>query len=316
MPHHCRIHEGRTGLCGVRQNRGGRLYALNYAEVVSIALDPIEKKPLYHFYPGTSILSAGTFGCNLFCPFCQNYSLARGTGSEYPRPQTLPISGDRLTQEAVKARPDGSIGCAFTYNEPTIWYEYIKETADKLKNHGQKVVLVSNGYIENQPLRELLPYIDAMNIDVKAFSEAFYHNHCRGKLAAVMQSVETAMQKVHVEITTLLIPGENDSRQEISQLAKWLASLDKNMVLHLSHYHPAYRFDIEPTPLRNMQAARDEALKHLNFVYLGNIGRENDTLCLNCGKVLIERQGYYTRICGIKAGQCEYCHSPVDYIVS
>jgi pyruvate formate lyase activating enzyme len=313
-PHHCLIHEGRTGLCGVRQNRAGKLYSLNYAEVVSIALDPIEKKPLYHFFPGSNILSLGTFGCNFFCPFCQNYSLARGNGREHPIPRTLQVSSQRLLEEAVRTREDGSVGVAFTYNEPAIWYEYVLETAQILKTAGQKVVLVSNGYIESQPLRKLLPYIDAMNIDVKAFNETFYQNHCRGSLAAVMNNVEAAAREVHVEITTLMIPGENDDLHEIASLAEWLASLDKNIVLHLSRYHPAYRFEKEATPVKTLLKARNEALKYLRFVYLGNTGRENDTLCMNCGGVLIERRGYYTRASGLEAGHCRYCKTRVDYI--
>jgi len=310
-PHHCRLREGQEGLCRVRVNREGRLLTLNYAEVASLALDPIEKKPLYHFYPGSLILSAGTFGCNLACAFCQNYSLA------HEKPETRVVDSNTMVEIARQVEAEGSIGVAFTYNEPSIWYEYVRETAEKLKEHGLQVVLVTNGYIEARPLQEILPLVDAMNIDVKAFNNDFYRQHCRGQLQPVLDTVEKAAAATHVEVTTLLIPGENDGAEEISSLARWLACLNKSIPLHLSRYHPAYKFSRAATPVESLQIARELAREHLNFVYLGNIpGEENSTPCLNCGEVLVKRSIYEVEINALEDGHCRHCGSKIDYIVS
>lgn len=331
-PHHCRLKEGETGLCGVRINRGGELFTANYSELSSLALDPIEKKPLYHFYPSSAILSVGSFGCNLFCPFCQNYSLAhagrvvdrsgikaagvRSAGGQViPRPDSYERSSEWLALMAEEAQQEGSIGVAFTYNEPGIWYEYVLETAAVLHERGQKVVLVTNGYIEKEPLQQLLPLIDAMNIDVKAFNPEFYKKHCRGRLEAVMTNVELAMTACHVEVTTLIIPGENDDPAELAELSRWLAGLDPNTPLHLSRYHPAFTFRRSATPATTMQQAGHTAREYLNFVYLGNLGGEtNATACLNCGEVLIERNLYQTRMVNLSDHRCRVCGSRIDYI--
>lgn len=309
-PHHCRLREGQEGLCRVRVNREGQLLTLNYAEVVSLALDPIEKKPLYHFYPGRLILSAGTFGCNLACAFCQNYSLA------HEKPETRVVDSATLVEIARQVQPQGSVGVAFTYNEPSIWYEYVREVAEKLKEHGFQVVLVTNGYIETGPLKEILPLVDAMNIDIKSFNNDFYRQHCHGKLQPVLDTVEKAVASTHVEVTTLLIPGENDTAEEISSLASWLASLNKSIPLHLSRYYPAYKFTRDATPVKSLQIARELAREHLNFVYLGNIlGEENTTPCLNCGQELVKRSVYEVKIKALKEGYCRHCGSKIDYIV-
>ncbi|MDD3889140.1 MAG: AmmeMemoRadiSam system radical SAM enzyme [Syntrophomonadaceae bacterium] len=310
-PHHCLLKEDQRGLCRVRVNQEGRLYSLNYAELASLALDPIEKKPLFHFFPGSLILSTGTFGCNLACAFCQNYALAH----EEPVTRRVDVSG--LVDAALQCKPQGSVGVAFTYNEPSIWYEYVRDAAVKLKENDLKVVLVTNGYIEKQPLEELLPYIDAMNIDVKAFTDEFYRRNCRGKLDAVKATVETAVGKTHVEITNLVIPGENDAPGEIEGLARWLASLDPDIPLHLSRYHPAYQFQKEATPEKTLEMARDAARQYLNFVYLGNLGGENNnTFCRACGKLLISRNVYHTHITGLERGNCTNCGSKIAYIIS
>ncbi len=271
-PHQCKLKNGQTGRCRVRINRDDRLIAVNYGEVSSLALDPIEKKPLYHFYPGSLILSAGSFGCNLSCPFCQNYSIAHHT------PQTRFLSPDDLLKVSVEFSKQGSIGLAFTYNEPAMWFEYIMDLAPALKEQGLKVVLVSNGYIKKKPLLELLPYVDAFNIDVKAFNERFYQHLCKGKLDVVKRTVEEIVGKSHLEVTTLLIPGENDNNQEIRDLARWLASLDPNLVLHLSRYFPAYQMDLPPTPVTTLNNARDIAREYLNYVYLGNVPGETNKM--------------------------------------
>lgn len=264
-PHHCLLQEGQAGICRVRMLRQGELLAVNYGELSSLALDPIEKKPLYHFYPGSMILSAGTWGCNFACAFCQNYRIAHEIPpSRYFAPQ-------EMLEIAREYRSKGSIGLAFTYNEPMMWHEYVMDLAPLLKEQDLKVVLVTNGYVESQPLQDLLPFVDAMNIDVKAFTDQFYKRYCQARLDHVKQNVEKAMQQAHVEITTLLIPGENDQEDEIRALARWLAGLNSDTVLHLSRYFPAYQMTLPPTPLSTMQRARDIAREYLQHVYLGNV---------------------------------------------
>lgn len=308
-PHHCRLKDGQTGLCRVRVNHAGTLFSTNYGQIASLALDPIEKKPLFHFYPGSYILSAGSFGCNLSCSFCQNYLIAHGTPStQYVEPETLAV----LTGQSQR---DGSIGLAFTYNEPSIWYEYIIEAAPRLKEQGLKTVLVTNGYIEKEPLARLLPYVDAFNIDVKAFTQHFYNELCKGRLQAVKDTVERIIGRSHVEITTLLIPGNNDSEKEIRELSVWLASLDRTTVLHLSRYHPTYKLQIPATPEATIKHAQEIASEYLDFVYAGNLpGEDNNTYCLNCGSLLIRRNAYSVQVSGVVNGHCTSCHQPTVYI--
>jgi pyruvate formate lyase activating enzyme len=308
-PHHCKLNDGRAGLCRVRRNRAGVLFTSNYGEISSLALDPIEKKPLYHFYPGSYILSAGSYGCNLACSFCQNYGVAHGT------PSTHYLEAESLAELTLNKCGQGSIGLAFTYNEPSIWYEYILTAAPRIKEQGLKTVLVTNGYIEKEPLERLLPYIDACNIDVKAFNEHFYPELCQGKLQAVRETVENVIGRIHVEITALLIPGKNDSEQEIEELSRWLASLDNNIVLHLSRYFPAYKLKLPPTPEATMIRAQEIAREHLNFVYAGNLpDEENNTYCRHCGHLLIRRNAYHVQISGLEEGQCSACHVKSTYI--
>lgn len=309
-PHHCRIKAGKRGVCRVRKNQDGTLVTENYGQVASLALDPLEKKPLFHFFPGRAILSAGTFGCNLFCSFCQNYSLAHET------PATQYMSPEALSLIAARARAQGSIGMAFTYNEPSIWYEYIRDCAPLLKEQGLKVVLITNGYLEDKPLRELLPFIDAMNIDVKAFTNDFYKRLCKGALEPVLQTVQTAAEDTHVEVTTLLIPGENDRLEDIEALSRWLASIRPGIPLHLSRYHPAYKYQKEPpTPEETLLEAQAAARRHLSFVYLGNVLKGNDTHCLHCRALLIRRSYYRTELINFRDGICAACGEPIDYIV-
>lgn len=267
-PHHCLLKEGQAGICRVRTLRQGELLALNYGELTSLALDPIEKKPLYHFYPGSMILSAGTWGCNFGCSFCQNYQIAHET------PPTRYFAPEELLQIALDYQPEGSIGLAFTYNEPMMWHEYVMDLAPLLKEQDLKVVLVTNGYVESKPLEDMLPYVNAMNIDVKAFNNQFYKRFCKAGLDYVKQTVEKAMQHAHVEITTLLIPGENEQAEEIRALARWLASLNPDTVLHFSRYFPAYKLNLPPTPVSTLKRARETAREYLQHVYLGNVPAE------------------------------------------
>ncbi|MBO8158078.1 AmmeMemoRadiSam system radical SAM enzyme [Thermosyntropha sp.] len=308
-PHECRIMPGRTGICRMRRNLEGKLVSLNYGRLAALALDPIEKKPFYHFYPGKNILSAGTAGCNFSCGFCQNYHLAH----EIPDLYEVDLSG--LVAVTMDAQRKDSIGLAFTYNEPLIWYEYVLETAEILKNENLKTVLVTNGYIKKKPLKRLLPCIDALNIDVKAFTDEFYRRNCRGDLKTVMQTVEEAALTGHVEITTLIIPGENDSEEELRNLSRWLAELNPDIPLHFSRYYPAYKFTSSPTPEGTLKKARDIAKEYLNFVYLGNLpGEQNNTPCLNCGNILIKRDGYKTQFVNFENGKCRSCGAEAYYI--
>lgn len=263
-PHLCTIDKGNYGLCRVRKNIDGHLYTMNYKKVTSMALDPIEKKPLYRYYPNSNILSVGSFGCNFNCQFCQNFSIAHN------QPFCEEIDGERLIKAAISQQ--NCIGIAYTYNEPSIWYEYVYETAQKAREANLKNVLVTNGFISEEPLKLLLPYIDALNIDVKSFSNNFYKKQCRGNLQVVKNTVEISSKYCHVELTTLIIPELNDNIEEVSKLSKWIAKIDKNIPLHLTRFFPTYNMlDKQPTDVSRLKSLKKEAQKHLNYVYLGNV---------------------------------------------
>ena len=264
-PHQCIIKAGKSGLCSVRINNNGVLKTINYGEITAIGLDPIEKKPLYHFHPGKNILSVGTFGCNFSCDFCQNYSIA-----QY-RSKSEDLSPDDLIKGCIEA--ENNIGIAFTYNEPSIWYEYIYDTAKKLKeNHPDfQVVLVTNGFIEPKPLEKLLPYIDAMNIDLKSFNQDYYKKICGGDLAPVLKTIELASRNCHIEITTLLVNGLNDSKEEVRQIASFVGGISKDIPLHLSRYFPRYKMNRPATEIAIMHDRKEIAKEYLNHVYLGNV---------------------------------------------
>lgn len=265
-PHNCVIKPDELGACRARKNICGELFSLNYGKITSGGLDPIEKKPLYNFYPGSMILSVGTFGCNLKCSFCQNWTIAHET------PRTSEIMPEELVEKAEELVSKGNIGIAYTYNEPSIWYEFVYATSILAKKRGLQNVLVTNGFISREPLEELLPYIDAMNIDVKGYTASYYKQICKGSLDAVKQSVEIAAEKTHVEVTTLVVPGLNDAVEEIDEMSKWIASISKDIPLHLSRFFPNYKMqDRAPTPVSTLKKARDKALEHLNYVYLGNV---------------------------------------------
>lgn len=242
------------------------MYSLNYGKISSIALDPIEKKPLYRFKSGSKILSIGTFGCNLKCSFCQNWEIA------HDNPRLYEVTSETVVSKAKELVSEGNIGIAYTYNEPTIWYEFVYDTAVLAKEEGLSNVLVTNGFIGREALLMLLPYIDAMNIDVKAYTASFYKNICGGVLENVKETVELAAEKCHVEVTTLVIPTLNDELKEISEIAKWLSSISRKIPLHLSRYFPNYKMlNIPPTPKDTLFRAREEAQKYLDYVYLGNV---------------------------------------------
>jgi pyruvate formate lyase activating enzyme len=305
-PHNCIIADGAVGICRQRKNIEGVLYSMNYGQVASINIDPMEKKPLYHFYPGQKILSIGTNGCNLGCQFCQNWSISQEDS------QTNELVPDEIIKMASQY---GTRFIAYTYNEPFIWYEYVLDVAKLAKEKGLMNVLVTNGYVNPEPLIELLPYISAMNIDIKSIKGDFYRRLCKAKLEPVLETAKISREKkVHVEITNLVIPQENDNPGEFEELARWIAdNLGKETPLHLSSYFPSYKLKRPPTPLKTLITAYKIAKKYLYFVYLGNVGgidEGNDTICYKCGNKLVERRGYEVKIISgtlTSDGRCKNC---------
>ena len=265
-PHNCVIEKGHIGKCNVRTHEeDGELYTINYGEVTSASLDPIEKKPLLYYKPGTNILSVGSYGCNFVCGFCQNYNISQFKAkSEYlPKEELVKL---------VLSTPD-NIGIAFTYNEPSIWYEYVYDCSKLLKetDENSSVVLVTNGYISEEPLKKLLPYVDAMNIDLKSFTNRYYKDLCGGSLKPVLDTIEIAAKACHVEITTLLVSGENDNLDEVEEIAKFLGNINKDIPLHLSRYFPRYKMDNPPTDIAFMYKAQEIANSYLTNVNVGNV---------------------------------------------
>lgn len=266
-PHHCRLEEGRIGLCRARISKDGRVLCENYGKLTAIALDPIEKKPLYHFHPGSMILSVGSYGCNLNCAFCQNNDISMAGAGQVPAQE---VTCEELTDKAVRLIPHGNIGIAYTYNEPLIGYEFVRDCAMLARSKGLKNVAVTNGYICREPFLELLPLLDAMNIDLKGFTEGYYHK-LRGDLETVKQTISLAAGKCHVEVTTLIVPGENDSEEEIDALSAWLAGVDPGIPLHITRFFPGWKMqDKEATPVRTVYRLAEVARKHLKTVYEGN----------------------------------------------
>ena len=305
-PHHCTISPGNVGRCRVRGNVDGTLYAKNYGKVISYAYDPIEKKPLYLFYPGSTIFSIGTFGCNLACDFCQNAELV------YYDEEADEISDEDIIE---LARRENSIGIAYTYNESTIWYEYVLHVAKIARKTGLKNILVTNGYINEEPLCELLPYIDAMNIDLKSMETKFYEDICKGSLEPVLNTIELSSQYTHVEVTTLVIEGENSKFSNIEAVAQKIASIDPSIPLHLSRYHPAYKMKLPPTPIDTLVQAVDISKKYLDYVYMGNVlGADQTTYCKICGNPLILRD-HHTSVVGIKDKKCNACKNAIQGLI-
>jgi pyruvate formate lyase activating enzyme len=309
-PWECLLTEGKLGVCLGRKNLQGSLYAINYAKAVSITMDPIEKKPLYHFHPGADILSTGPNSCNLKCDHCQNWSI-----SQIESPTEL-VTPENLVSLALKYN---SLGIAYTYTEPLMWYEYVLDSAKLARSKNLVNVLVTNGYINPEPLLELLPLIDALNIDVKAMSQDFYKKVCKGKLDVVLKTVELSVEKKrHVELTYLIIPGLNDSEEELRKFVDWVAELNDLIPVHFSRYFPAYKSDFPPTPVETLRKAFKIARDKLKYVYVGNayISGTSDTYCPECNKVLISRSGYSVDISGIEDKKCKNCQAPVDVIMT
>jgi len=309
-PHNCLIAKDKLGICRNRKNIDGILYSLNYAKVSSVNLDPIEKKPLYHFYPGSNILSLGTLGCNLGCLFCQNYNISQASVGE-----NSDLVDDLTPEDAVKLalkyKNSGNIGIAYTYNEPFMWYEYVYDTARLIKKAGLKNVLVTNGFVNEAPLLDILPFIDAANIDLKSMSADFYEKLCRAKLQPVLNTIKMMKEKCHIELTNLVITNKNDSEEDIKNLVDWIYNnLGKDTPLHFSAYRPCYKMNEKSTNEKKLEFAYDYASKKLNFVYVGNINNPDwsDTFCPGCGAAVIKRGYMDTEEINIKEeNKCAKC---------
>ena len=267
----CDISEGATGFCGARTCVEGKVKALNYGRITALALDPIEKKPLRHFFPGTKILSAGSFGCNLRCPFCQNSEISWGEEVKLTAAHAEVMTPEELVGLALRYRSRGNIGIAFTYNEPLAGYEFVRDAGKLSHEAGLKNVLVSNGTASLSVLREISPYIDAMNIDLKCFDRDVYKKVLGGDLDMTMAFIEEASKTSHVEVTCLIVPGMNDDREQMLRMSEWLASISEDLPLHVSRFHPCFHMtDRPPTPVDTVYELADAARSHLKYVYTGN----------------------------------------------
>lgn len=272
---HCVLEEGKIGFCGARTVRDGKVVAYNYGKVSGLALDPIEKKPLNNFFPGSYILSVGSFGCNLRCPFCQNNDISWSEEARIFAENAKVVSPEELVEAALDTRTQGNIGIAFTYNEPLVGYEFVFDTAKLAKEHGLKTVLVSNGTAEPTVLAEIVPYIDAMNIDLKGFTDEYYDKLLGGSRKQVMDFISEAVKHCHVELTTLIIPGENDSEEEMRKMSVWIHGLEaangKNIPLHISRFFPRFKMtDRDATDVRKVYRLAEVAREELEIVYTGN----------------------------------------------
>jgi pyruvate formate lyase activating enzyme len=322
---YCQINEGMTGICGVRQNCSGELKLLVYGKASAIAVDPIEKKPLYHFLPGSGIFSFGTIGCNFNCAFCQNWDLSQAGKNERRhalkaqiKPEELAKSimgygSDLKPKEIIAYCKKNNIGSiAYTYNEPSIFFEYSYDTAKLAKKQGIKNVYVTNGYLSREALKKIAPYLDAANIDLKSFNPQFYRDIVKANLAEVLESINAFYESgIHIELTTLLIPGKNDSPKELKQIAEFIAAISKEIPWHISRFTPQYKMqDIKSTSHEKLKQAYEIGKEAgLSFVYIGNINDPTlqSTYCPKCSEILIERDWGYVNILNLIKGKCGNC---------
>jgi pyruvate formate lyase activating enzyme len=307
-PHRCRIARGNAGVCGVRENRGGTLFAATYGKAAAVSVDPVEKKPLFHFHPGAPILSIGSVGCNLRCEFCQNWHLVL---------RQAPLRDVRIADLVAAARRERSIGIAYTYNEPLIQFEFVLDCSKAFRAAGMKNVLVTNGHVLPDPLAELLPFVDAMNIDLKSMDPAFYREACGGNLAAVQETIRAASKATHVEVTNLLYTGRNDSDEQIRRVIDFLADTDPEIPLHFSRYFPMHRATAPPTPPARLESAWRAARERLPYVYVGNLPMPGgtDTVCPGCGGTAVHRTGFRPDARGLSGARCASCGAGLRFVV-
>ena len=313
-PHHCRIAPNKMGICGVRQNRNGRLYSLIYGQVSAMHVDPMEKKPLFHFHPSQPVLSLGSIGCNLRCQHCQNYSISQ---SRFGSTHLNPLRPEDVPQ---LAKESGCRNVAFTYNEPTIWHEFAYDAFRICRERGIATVYVTNGFIEEEALRDIAPYLSAMNIDVKGFKEEFYRRICKGRLSPILDATKLAHDLgIHVELTYLVIPTRNDKEDEIRDFSRWVVSkLSPKVPVHFTRFHPDYMMtDLPGTPFATMEMAHRVAkAEGLDFIYLGNMSsmEGENTRCPKCNSLAIRRSGYHVEIVGLEAGRCAKCGEDLNIV--
>lgn len=315
--HRCLIKDGKRGICAVRENRGGTLYTLVYGKIITRHIDPIEKKPLFHFHPGSSSYSIATVGCNLRCTHCQNYEI-----SQYPkeRPDVV-IPGEEMSPKDIVelAQRSGCLSISYTYTEPTIFFEFAYDTARLAKEKGIKNVFVSNGYTSPEATKMITPYLDANNIDLKSFRDEHYRKACGARLQPVLDTIRLMKESdVWVEITTLIIPSYNDSEEELRQIAEFIKSVSVDIPWHVTQFYPTYKLLDQPrTPIKTLKKAREIGLEvGLKYVYEGNVpgeGGEN-TYCYSCGRILIDRYGYMIRGNFIRDSRCPDCGAEVSGI--
>jgi len=310
-PRRCAIPDGKRGFCGVRENRGGTLYTLVYAKPVAIHIDPIEKKPLFHFLPSTTAFSIATAGCNLKCKFCQNWEISQA------RPEEVEYTYIEPKDLVDKVLESGSPTIAYTYTEPTIFYEYMLETAKLAKARGLRNIMHSNGYINEEPLRQLSKYLDAANIDLKGFSDEYYAKLTDGTLEPVLKSLKVLREEgVHIEITNLILPGFNDDEALIRKMCIWIKdNLGADTPVHFGRFFPLYKLaNLNPTPVETLEKARQIALESgLKYVYIGNVGGHlaENTYCPRCKKIVIERKGYFITQNNLVDGKCKFCQEEI-----
>jgi len=310
--HHCRIAEEKFGFCGMRQNIGGELYTHAYGVVIANHVDPIEKKPLYHFLPGTYAYSIATIGCNFHCGFCQNWTISQVSVKEGDM-GGYELKPEEVVREALK---NDCRSISYTYTEPTVFFEYAYDTAKIAKENGLANTFVTNGYMTKEAIDGIRPYLDAANIDLKSFRDEFYREICKATLQPVLDSIKYMKEVgIWVEVTTLVIPGSNDSEEELNDIAEFIAKTGTDIPWHITRFHPDYKWtDNVPTPMETLRKASRIGKKNgLKYVYLGNVFAEGDTLCPDCGTPLVNRSGFSAALSDeLKDGKCAKCGAIIE----
>jgi pyruvate formate lyase activating enzyme len=310
--HRCEIVPEKYGICGVRQNREGKLFTHVYGEVIAAHVDPIEKKPLYHYLPGSIAFSIATIGCNFQCPFCQNWQISQKSRRKGNSGSSKFFSPEEVVRAA---KNQGCQSISYTYTEPTVFFEFAYDTAKLAKKEGLGNSFVTNGYMTPETLETINPYLDACNVDLKSFSDNFYQEMCKAHLEPVCASIRLMKTLgIWVEITTLIIPGQNDSDEELTEIARFIADVDPDIPWHISRFHPDYNFtETSATPVDTLRKAhsigRNEGLR---YIYIGNVlGESEDTCCPSCGASLIQRTGFYIKNNRILGEKCSFCGNPI-----